>query len=369
MSQHTSPLYYGDYLQLDAILNAQRLESAQNGQPAHDEMLFIIIHQSYELWFKQILWELDAVIKLFSPDTVDEKCVGKAVSHLARIVEIQRVLIQQIDVLETMTPLDFLDFRDELVPASGFQSAQFRLIENRLGLQRSARLPYSNAPYTSRLNNTDADRVQQAEASPNLFHLINEWLHRTPFLRFGDFEFWRVYHEAVDRMLARDRELIDHNPTLTDEEKGAQRTNLDRTARNFEALFDPEKHNALVEQGALRLSHEALQAALLINLYRDEPILHLPFRLLSLLMDIDEKFTTWRYRHALMVLRMIGTKIGTGGSSGHRYLHQTAEQHKVFKDLFYLSTFYIPRSELPKLPPHVAQTMGFQFRTPTPGML
>jgi tryptophan 2,3-dioxygenase len=125
--------------------------------------------------------------------------------------------------------------------------------------------------------------------------------------------------------------------------------------------LEREKHDALTKAGERRLSQEALLAALLINLYRDEPILHLPFRLLTLLMDIDEGFTNWRYRHALMVLRMIGRKTGTGGTSGIDYLRETAEKHKVFTDLFNLSTFFLPRSALPELPPEVARTMSFQY--------
>jgi tryptophan 2,3-dioxygenase len=355
------PLYYGDYLQLDRLLSCQDLERARHGEPAHDEMLFIIVHQAYELWFKQILWELDAVCRQFGGVVVQEKDVGRAVSHLGRIVEVQRVLIQQVDVLETLTPLDFLEFRDDLVPASGFQSAQFRLIENRMGLRQGDRLRYSNVPYTSRLNAPDRTRLEASEEEPSLFDLIERWLARTPFLRFGAFDFWHEYHRAVERMLQGDRRLIESNPTLTDDEKAKQLRALASTEAQFGALFDADKHAALVQSGELRLSHKALQAALLINLYRDEPILHLPFRVLSLLMDIDEKFTTWRYRHALMVLRMIGTKIGTGGSSGHEYLRDTAEKHRIFGDLFFLSTFYIPRSSLPKLPPEVEQTMGFIF--------
>ena len=110
-----------------------------------------------------------------------------------------------------------------------------------------------------------------------------------------------------------------------------------------------------------RFSARALQAALFINLYRDEPALQLPFRLLSMLMDVEENLTTWRYRHALMVQRMIGFKIGTGGSSGHDYLRQTAERHRVFADLFALSTFFIPRSRLPALPPDVRRAMDYGY--------
>jgi tryptophan 2,3-dioxygenase len=356
-----APLYYGDYLQLGRLLDCQRLESARTGQAAHDEMLFIIVHQAYELWFKQILWELDAVLRLFAGSTVDERSVGQAVSHCQRIVEIQRVLLGQIDILETMTPLDFLDFRDHLVPASGFQSVQFRLVENRLGMRPAQRVRYSEAPYTSRLKPEDRARLEASEQEPSLFDRVEHWLERTPFLHFGDFDFWRAYEEAVSAMLEKDRHLVEHNPVLTEAEKAAQLRMLETTARHFEALFDPYRYESLRESGVRRLSHQALQAALLIHLYRDQPILHLPFRLLSLLVDLDEHFTQWRYRHALMVRRMIGTKIGTGGSSGHDYLRQTAEQHKVFDDLGSLATFFIPRSALPALPPDVVQKMGFQY--------
>jgi tryptophan 2,3-dioxygenase len=99
----------------------------------------------------------------------------------------------------------------------------------------------------------------------------------------------------------------------------------------------------------------------LINLYRDEPILQMPFNLLMRLVDIDEMLTSWRYRHAQMVLRMLGRKIGTGGSSGYDYLHATAVQHHIFNDLHNISTLLIPRSELPELPATLKRELGFYF--------
>jgi tryptophan 2,3-dioxygenase len=361
------PLYYADYIQIDRLLGSQQMQSALHGRPAHDEMLFIIVHQTYELWFKQILWELAAVLATFRGDRVAEEDVGQAVLRLGRIVEIQRVLIQQVDVLETMTPLDFLDFRDDLIPASGLQSVQFRLIENKLGVRRRDRLQLHDAPYTSRFREEDAAQIEAAENEPSLFDLIEGWLERTPFLSFGDFDFWREYRRAVDAMLAADRASIRSNPTLTEDEKAIQLTGVEATARRFADLFEPgagePEPNPVVAPGR-HLSRRALQAALLINLYRDEPILHLPFRLLALLMDIDRNFTTWRQRHAQMAMRMIGTRIGTGGTSGHEYLDRAAESHKVFSDLSALSSFFIPRSALPKLPPEVRSRMGFEFKSP-----
>ena len=131
------PVYYHSYLQLDQLLSSTRLLSApassdtatlpeRNLQGAHDEHLFIIIHQTYELWFKQILWELDSVVVLFDTDCIPEASVGLATGRLHRISEILRILVDQLTVLETMSPMQFLDFRDHLFPASGFQSLQWR---------------------------------------------------------------------------------------------------------------------------------------------------------------------------------------------------------------------------------------------------
>ncbi len=357
------PIYYPDYLGLSRLLSSQNLESAKHGEPAHDEMLFIIVHQAYELWFKQILWEVDAVCDVFAEPEVLERELGTSVARLERVTTIQRLLIDQIAILETMTPLDFLDFRDFLTPASGFQSLQFRLIENRLGMQPKARLRYENAPYTARFHGEDRQRLTASEQEPSLFDLVERWLERTPFVQVADFDFWSVYRQAVERMLDQEKAMIEANQALSDNDRDAQLNRLAQTREHFEALFDEDKHRELVERGHRRMSLRALQAALLIQLYRDEPILHQPFRLLQTLVDIDENLTSWRQRHALMVLRMIGTKVGTGGSSGHDYLRMTAAEHRIFGDLFNLSTFFIRRSHLPDLPEGVRRAMDFRFST------
>lgn len=333
------------------------------GSPAHDEMLFIVVHQAYELWFKQILWELDSVRETLSTPVVEERELGKTLKNLERVVAIQRVLIQQIDVLETMTPLDFLDFRDYLIPASGFQSVQFRMIENRLGLRPEDRLTFGRAKYSNRLEESDRALVESIENEPSIFDLVDNWLSRTPFISFGGFDFWSAYSTAVRSMLEHDRKAIVENPTLSADHKQRQVDGLEQTKAQFEAITDASKYEALRSDGGFRLGHDSFKAALLISLYRDEPILHIPFRLLSLLIDIDENFSTWRYRHALMVLRMLGSKIGTGGSSGQDYLHEVAHHNKVFKDLNRVSTFLIPRGRLPELPEDVVRSMGFRLST------
>lgn len=362
MKNDRSPLYYSDYIQLNKLLNLQNPKSEEDGQGlAHDEMLFIIVHQVYELWFKQILHELDSVIEIFQADRIPEKQIGVAVARLERITEIQKLLIDQLEVLETMTPLDFLEFRDYLFPASGFQSWQFRLMENKLGLQPEQRMLFDKQAYFARLSKEHQEIILASEQMPSLFDLVEAWLERTPFLEFGEFNFWEHYQQAVEDMLGREEHTIRTNPILSEKDREEELRELQMTRRSFEALFDPEKHRALVDKGARRLSHKATQAALLINLYRDEPMLHLPFQLLTTLIDVDELLTAWRYRHAQMVQRMIGSKIGTGGSSGHSYLRRTADAHKIYTDLAELSTYLIPRSALPELPQEVRKQLDFYY--------
>ena len=341
------PVYYRDYLQLDKILNAQVPLSAAQGTPAHDERLFIIIHQVYELWFKQIQHELDDVLDIFSKEYIDEKQIGIAVSRLRRITEIQKVLVDQLNVLETMTALDFLEFRHLLSPASGFQSVQFREIENKLGVVPEQRMRYDKRPYSEHVTPEDRQPIKQSEQNPSLFQLIEQWLERTPYVELQGFNFWQAYRQAVEQYLQADRDTILGNINLTAEEQTKHLDAVEANVDHFAALFDASKHNELIQKGRWRLSHKATVAALLIHLYRDEPILHLPFRLLTVLIDVDELLTSWRSRHALMVHRMIGAKIGTGGSVGYQYLRATVDKHKIFTDLFNLSTFLIPRSSLP----------------------
>lgn len=353
-------LYYPDYLQLGKLLDAQGLESTRRGETVHDEMLFIIVHQAYELWFKQIIWELDSIIALFAQESVPERDMGTAVARLRRINEIQDLLIAQIGVLETMTPLDFLDFRDYLFPASGFQSAQFRVVENKLGLRAEDRLKLGGADYTARFEAGDKTTVVESADQPSLFSLMERWLERTPFLDKGDFDFWEAYQKAVYARIQEDRTVVEQNPNLTDSEKTSQLKDFELVLKQYEAIFDPEKY--LLEQaaGRLRLSHRAFQAALFITLYRDQPALQEPYRVLELLMDIDESFTAWRYRHAQMAMRMIGRRVGTGGSAGAKYLEKSAERSRVFTDLFSLSTFLVPRSDRPDLPVEIAESMRFR---------
>ena len=356
-------MYYHDYLDLDRLLGAQNpLSDAEDG--VHDEMLFIIVHQAYELWFKQIIYELDAAMGTFGGQPIHEREMGALVAHFDRIAAIQRVMLEQLEVMETLTPLDFLDFRDLLGTASGFQSVQFRLVENKLGLAPSRRPTTGDAPYTAGLNDEHRRSVEEAEQAKSLVDHVESWLERTPFLEMGEYDFWAEYKSAVDRMLGKERQTVESDAGLDSDGRDRHLARVDANREAFETIFDDERYEAARNKGDRRLSRRAFEAALLINLYRDEPILQLPFRLLTGLVNVDEGFTAWRQRHVLMVTRMIGKRMGTGGTSGVDYLEATARQSRIFADLVEIPTFLIPRSELPPLPDEVVEAMRFRLEGP-----
>lgn len=327
-------MHYSDYLQLEKILGAQAPESDRQGQPAHDEMLFIVIHQAYELWFRQLLFETDSVIDILGRPTLNDNSpeLQTIVHRLSRCATILKVLVHQIDIMETMTPMDFLDFRDKLRPASGFQSWQFKLLEARLGLKYEHR--YGQAYYLSQLRQPEIDRIRAAEREPSLLQLLNGWLERMPFLTGDNANvFWEDYRRR-------------YQESLNEAEKG----NL--------AYFDA----VLGGPGGAEdrsLSPEASRAAVFIMLYRGYPLLQLPFQILHQLLEIDEQLSTWRFRHMSMVHRMIGTRIGTGGSTGKDYLGAALQRHHLFREIAALTSFLIERRRLPALSPEMEKGLGF----------
>ncbi len=339
-------VYYSDYLQLDKILGAQQLESDKLNAHAHDEMLFIVIHQSYELWFKQILYEVSSVMEILSqPSIADSSPDLFTVNHrLNRVVTILNVLVQKVDILETMTSLDFLDFRNMLRPASGFQSIQFKVLEANLGLRMQNR--HGKEYYTSQLRPEDKKIIEDVEKVKPLIDLVNDWLERMPFFdkaeywdgaeaKDGIHPFWKKYSEA-------------YNNSLTDAEKN----NFSR----FEKLFIANEKNE-----ELSLSPKARRAALFIVMYRDYPLLQLPFNLINNLLEIDNKLSAWRFRHINMVHRMIGTRTGTGGSTGKDYLQGALNSHYIFKEFAELTSFMIERHKLPELSTTLRQRLGFDI--------
>ena len=337
-------VHYHDYLQLDKILDAQHPESNRHNASAHDEMLFIIIHQAYELWFKQLHHEADSVLEIMRKPALNDNSpeLQTVVHRLNRMGVILRVLVHQIDILETMTPMDFLDFRDLLRPASGFQSWQFKLLEAKLGLKFEYR--HGQEYYTAQLRQEHVDMIKKAEADQSFLQLVNDWLERMPF--FENKELWKeFYPEETTHEVFWDQYKKAYAGSLAEKEKD----NFDA----FDAVFFQQRETHYT------FSAKANRAALFIMLYRGYPLLQTPFQLLNELLDIDEQLSTWRHRHMNMVHRMIGTRIGTGGSSGKDYLKAAADKHYIFKEIAQLTSFLIERRKLPQLPKEVERRLGF----------
>lgn len=255
---------YSSYLKVKELLSLQQQLSTP---PEHDEMLFIIIHQTYELWFKQILHEIDLAEK----DLDSDNSFG-ALKTLKRISTIQNILTQQVSILETMTPNDFNLFRSKLNPASGFQSHQFRVLEFRMGLKDKAYLKFFQ---------TQSDSLQAMETALNKPSFQD---HLMGFLA-------RRGYKIPEKILSR-------NVTM-------EWASCQEVEDIFKDIY--ENHSRHSEA----------------------------YTLLEALCDLDQQFTLWRYRHVAMVERMIGARIGTGGSSGVKYLASTLSK-RFFPEIWSL---------------------------------
>ncbi|KAL4640395.1 tryptophan 2,3-dioxygenase B-like [Arapaima gigas] len=346
-------ILYGEYLQLDKVVTAQVLQSELQGKKVHDEHLFIVTHQAHELWFKQILWELDSVREIFIKNHVrDERNMLKVVSQIQRIKIIFRLLIQQFMVLETTTAMEFFDFREYLSSASGFQSLQFRLLESKLGIPESQRVPYNHSHYRDNFRGQVGEALTRSEQEQSLLQLVEKWLERTPGLEKDGFNFWGKLQANISKGFDSEMRKLEQSPELDTKEEKME--DLKKQKAVFASLFDEKCHNHLLSKGEKRISYQALQGALMIYYYREEPRFQLPFQLLMSLMDIDALMTKWRYNHVCVVHRMIGSKSGVGDSSEYHYLRSTlSDRDKVFADFFNLATFLVPRKWVPKLNPSI----------------
>lgn len=254
-------LTYGEYLRVPELLQLQTLQVPGG---SHDELLFIIIHQAYELWFRQILFEVDTAARLLEGDDLAE-----ATRLLERCGVIQKLLVEQIHVLETMRPRDFCHFRRALTPASGFQSNQFRELEYAMGLRDPRYLDYLEEGTPERL------ALEARLAAPSLRDLVHAALRRTGFpVPEGD-------------------------------------------------LAAPEVFEGLVQA--------------LVPIYHACEEHPLAYRLCEALIAMDQFLVLWRFHHVRVVERIIGAKVGTGGSPGLPYLEATL-QRRAFPELWNVRT-------------------------------
>lgn len=260
----TNPMTYARYLELDTLLSAQHPRSDLD-----DEMLFIVIHQTKELWLKQIIRELK-----FAQQRIAANALVPAYKALARVSRIQSVMTLSWDVLSTMTPSDYTRFRHVLGPSSGFQSDQFRTVEYMLGLKDKAFLKYQD-------DRPEAQAAMRAALEgPSLWDGAIAALKRAGF-------------SVPTELLERDFTLA-HVPSS-----------------EVEAAF--------------------------LAVYREPERYWELYQLAEKLVDLDDAMATWRHKHVLTVERIIGGKMGTGGTAGVSYLQSTLPK-RAFPELWSLRT-------------------------------
>jgi len=247
-----------------------------------------------------------------------------------------------------MTPLDFLEFRNLLTPASGFQSKQFRLIEATLGLQMEKRHHHDYYKRTNEggFDKKDFEAIESTEHAESILLLVNRWLERMPFF---DEKFWKDYQplnneKKVPHAFWNDYRSL-YEMSLTEREL--------HKLKDFDNQFLDELH----VEGTM--SDAAMRSALFIMLYRDFPVFQTSFQILDTLIEIDHWLAGWRHKHYVMVRRMIGMRVGTGNTTGAGYLDGAVQQHYIFKELASLSTYLIERRKLPKLPDELIKVLGF----------
>jgi len=348
---------YETYLQVNKLLSCHRPRSIVfNGRMAHDEHLFIIIHQAFELWFQAILFEIDSIREIFmrkDPNDAnkdldpDENSLRVVADRLSRIVTIWNLLTQQITVIETMSPLNFMEFRGLLSPASGFQSLQFRLIENKLGLKHEKRNTCGGQPYTEQFDVNENQLLKKSTDEFTLFFLVERWLSRLPELHAKPTNFLNIYTEAMKSYLGHNRDIA---LAQTADEESRKRLHEDYENNMKTSFINESDYNASVQTGNRSFNYMAHQGIILISLYSEETKFYQRFRVLTLLREIDGIIMKWRFVHSGMVQKMIGSKIGTGGSSGYMYLKSTvSDKYKIFQDLFNISTYLLPKEFIPTL--------------------
>ncbi len=352
---------YWNYIKTEELLGLQTGVDKNDVELSNDEVMFIVVHQIDELWFKLILRELAAVRDLFAQERVREQSLSAVVRGLRRTALLFNQIATHFQLMETMTTRDYLSFRDKLSPASGFQSAQLREIEILIGLDASKRVPLGHeSSYMEALKHADGSksaafhRVSRRLGDlPTLYDALGDWLFRTPIQgstpeaetdpQHVD-EFIESYIEAHSTEVAKvKRRACELAKTDKDRERLTKRYDREvLNARAFlRALDRPEEH---------RPRSSRIRASLVfIESYRELPLLAWPREVLDAVVELEQSFLIFRQRHARMVERVIGRRTGTGGSAGVDYLDQTALRYRIFHDLWTVRTLLIRKDALPPL--------------------
>jgi len=296
---------YSEYLRLEELLKLQTGIDGDEKKLSNDELHFILVHQNFELWFKLIINELKCTRDILDSNYVEETSLPQAVHHMTRVIETFKLMSQQWKVMETLEPQDFLNFRDELGTASGFESFQMREMESLMGKKWIDGKPIGKDESTEK----------------SLYDVTCDWLQRTP-----------IQGSTPDS--SNDNEEVN---TFIKQYLKAHKNLYPDTNQEAMDFFE--------EDSVLRRRRAGL---IFIESYRELPLLSWPRKLISTLIELEESMILWRSSHARMVERIIGRRIGTGGSSGVDYLDMTTK-YRVFIDLWSVRSILIKKEALPTL--------------------
>ncbi len=341
---------YSEYLHLAELLQLQDGSNAGRRDISADELHFIIVHQSFELWFKLVLNQLSEARNLLASENVEEQSIPLIVHHLERSTEILKLMQSQWKVMETLSPQGFLAFRDELGTASGFESFQMRGLEIILGLDKVHR-PGGMDPlaHFKKLADESEDGrkawqwLQELSEQETLVEVLMNWLSRTPINGSssgdqGDEEAVRSFIEGhLAAMQAHDEEALERHRKLGT-------PGIEKMAERFASSLEAARE-FLLPGGNIMRQRAGL---LFIESYRELPLLAWPRKLIDKMVEMEQQLLLFRHHHARMVERMIGRRVGTGGSSGVDYLDATTKA-RIFTDLWQVRSILVKRDALPEL--------------------
>lgn len=340
---------YGGYLRLEELLQLQEGPDGYLPEPCNDETHFIIVHQAFELWFKLILSELKHAHAILNSDGVEEKVMPKLVHHLERVTSIFNLMSQQWKVMETLAPQEFLSFRDRLGTSSGFESWQMRELEVLLGLEHETHGGMNPLKHMRKLAeegkiSTDAlENFEIVSNQPSIRESLDDWLSRTPIngSMQNDEDDSEVVSKFVDSHISAMKEhtesVISHIVEIGHGVESQVRPRMEASLIQAESFLRPE--------GLVNRSRAGL---LFIESYRELPLLSWPRTLIDSFVELEQSMLLFRNSHARMVERMIGRRMGTGGSSGVDYLDATLK-YRIFVDLWAVRTILVKRENLPDL--------------------
>lgn len=366
-----APTTYWDYIRVEELLELQGGLERNESELTQDEVVFISIHQIYELWLKMALRDLVAARDLFAQQHVPDDALAGACRLLGRIRTIFELATDNFRLMETMTPRDYLEFRDKLFPANGGQSVQYREIEVLLGLDEGERVPYVTGNYLDVLkepDGTDGWAMKRMKARladrPTVKDAVDEWLFRTPIdgSTPDDIGDPKVVEAFVESFLSAHREALEE---VRDHACGLATTQQEKTP--LLRRYDEEIEQATVflratdvPEGEDRIRRRRIRAsALFIETYRELPLLAWPREVLDGIVALEQAYIVFKQRHARMAERLIGRRVGTGGSKGVDYLDEGALRNRVFKDLWGVRTVLVRRARSPE--PQKPEVYGFRF--------